>query len=392
MHKNTVDHGLTPPHINTTPLPHYDYDRLDYGMNMSLAETSKGKFWSLYTGGGDNAESFLILISSQNKGISWSKPQLVIDAQATELGSNRAVQNGALWNDPLGRLWIFFDQSMNDFDGRAGVWCTFTSNPESRVPDWSKPVRIWHGTAKSKPIVLSSGEWVLPVSLLNRSIIDKVPNTFQDAYHELDSLRRANVFVSNDQGQTWVRRGGVKFPDSSYDEHHIVERADGSLWMTARTNNGIWQSVSGDKGYRWSAPEKFLEHISSRHYIRRLASGNLLLVKHGTLNERTKTRSKLMAFISEDEGKSWIGGLMLDERRGVSYPDGFQAADGTIYISYDRNRATEGFILMAGFKEEEVLDKRLTRSDSFVKRLISKPDGLDKMPPPSIQLTHKNNQ
>jgi hypothetical protein len=50
---------------------------------------------------------------------------------------------------------------------------------------------------------------------------------------------------------------------------------------------------------------------------------------------------------------------MLDERKGVSYPDGFQAPDGTIYISYDRNRATDGEILLARFTEEDILANKL---------------------------------
>ncbi len=39
-----------------------------------------------------------------------------------------------------------------------------------------------------------------------------------------------------------------------------------------------------------------------------------------------KNRSHLTAWLSEDDGKTWRGGLMLDERATVSYPDGFQAA------------------------------------------------------------------
>ena len=34
--------------------------------------------------------------------------------------------------------------------------------------------------------------------------------------------------------------------------------------------------------------------------------------------------------------------MVLDERKGISYPDGFQSPVGTIYISYDRNRAADG--------------------------------------------------
>jgi predicted neuraminidase len=193
----------------------------------------------------------------------------------------------------------------------------------------------------------------------------------------------AHVFVSVDQGHSWQRRGGVKFPDASYDEHQIVERKDGSLWMTARTNNGIWESFSFDKGWNWSAPQKYMEHVSSRHFIRRLRSGRLLLVRHGGIDERTGTRSKLMAFVSDDEGRTWKGGLMLDERRGVSYPDGFQDRNGMIYISYDRNRATDGCILMACFTEEDVLQKKLVGPSSRLKQVICQPGALDKAPAPS---------
>lgn len=384
------DPGLHPPLVNTTPLPYYDYDKLDYGMNMGLEQTPKGRFWACWTAGGDSPDAFMVLIASDNLGKTWTKPLAVVDAHDPSIGQKRSVQNGTLWTDPLGRLWFFFDQSMTDFDGRAGLWYSLCNNPDAVKPLWSQPVRIWHGTTKSKPIVLSSGEWVLPVSLLNRGIIDKDPGYFLDAYHELDSLRMAHVFVSTDQGRSWQRRGGVKFPEASYDEHHVIERKDGSLWMTARTGDGIFETVSFDKGWSWSTPQKYMEHISSRHFIRRLQSGRLLLVRHGEINERTKTRSKLMAFLSEDEGRSWKGGLMLDERRGVSYPDGFQGKDGTIYISYDRNRATDGFILMASFTEEDVLQRRLVHSSSRLKQLICRPEGLDKMPAPSDRLNSKN--
>jgi hypothetical protein len=38
---------------------------------------------------------------------------------------------------------------------------------------------------------------------------------------------------------------------------------------------------------------------------------------------------------SDDDGQTWQGGLVLDDREGVSYSDGFQAPDGTIFISYE---------------------------------------------------------
>ncbi|MCF6286171.1 MAG: DNA mismatch repair protein MutS, partial [Candidatus Hydrogenedentes bacterium] len=53
--------------------------------------------------------------------------------------------------------------------------------------------------------------------------------------------------------------------------------------------------------------------------------------------------------------------------------DGFQAPDGTIYISYDRNRSTDGEILMARFNEEDILARKLIGPKSKLKMLISRP-------------------
>ncbi|MFO7922693.1 MAG: sialidase family protein [Bacteroidales bacterium] len=64
---------------------------------------------------------------------------------------------------------------------------------------------------------------------------------------------------------------------------------------------------------------------------------------------------------------------MLDERDGISYPDGTQAPDGTIYISYDRERSKLGEILMACITEEDILAGKLISPGSKLKILISRP-------------------
>ncbi|RRB02512.1 exo-alpha-sialidase [Larkinella rosea] len=375
-----ADPGLALPVINTAPLPKYDYDRLDYGMTIGIERTPKGRIWACWVGGGDNHDAFFVLNSSDDDGKSWSKPRVVIDPHDPALDDKRRTIVGNLWTDPLGRLWLFFDQSLTHFDGRNGNWYTRCDNPDSENPVWSTPVRIWHGCSLNKPMILSDGTWLLNVSLWDEG---KINPKYKEKYRELDSLRMANVFASTDQGKTWVRRGGVRYPQPQFDEHHIIERKDGTLWMTARTANGMWESVSTDKGKTWSEPRKYLEHIGSRHFMRRLQSGRILMVRHGAVTEKTKFRSKLTAYLSEDEGKTWVGGLMLDERRGISYPDGFQAPDGTIYISYDHNRDFDGEILMARFTEKDILDGKFGGRKSKPKILISKPLGLDKLPAPS---------
>ena len=73
------------------------------------------------------------------------------------------------------------------------------------------------------------------------------------------------------------------------------------------------------------------------------------------------------------DGNTWHGGLLLDERKGISYPDGVQSPDGTLYISYDRNRAADGEILLARFTEQDILAGRLVGPKSKLQMLISRP-------------------
>ena len=373
-----ADFALAPPKLNTSPLPDYDYDQLDYGMTIGIERTPAGRLWACWVAGGDSPAAFFVLATSDDDGESWSKPRLVVDAHDDRLPAERSVLVGNLWTDPLGRLWLIFDQSMDMFDGRAGVWVAVCENPDAEKPKWSRPRRIWHGVTLNKPTVLSSGEWMLPISLDQRPGFRE----FKGCFRNLDPLRGANVFVSNDQGETWQRRGCVRFPNPDWHEHMIVERKGGALWMLARTGKGIMQSTSTDHGKTWSEPSfPAIKHPVARFHVRRLASGRILLVKHGKSIDTHAGRSMLTAWLSEDEGRTWQGGLMLDERKGISYPDGFQEPGGLIYISYDRNRSTDGEILLARFTEDDILAKKLVGPKSKLKMLISRPLAIAKEKP-----------
>lgn len=364
-----ADLALIPPKLNTSPLPGYDYDQLDYGMTIGISRTPGGRIWACWVAGEDGPKAFFVLATSDDDGETWSKPRLVIDSQSKTLPMFRSVLVGNLWTDPKGRLWLFFNQSMMQFDGRSGVWASVCENPDAAEPSWSAPKRIWHGFTLNKPTILSTGEWLLPVSLNHEGF-----GPFQGAFKDLDPVRGANTFRSTDEGATWQRLGHVAYPNPNWDEHMFVERKDGTLWMLARTSKGLMQSFSKDKGNTWSPPQDAaIQHPVARFHLRRLASGRLLLIKHGDTIDTHEGRSKLTAWLSDDDGATWQGGLMLDERKGISYPDGFQAPDGTIYISYDRNRKTDGEVLLARFTEEDILARQLTGKKSKLKMLISRP-------------------
>ena len=134
----------------------------------------------------------------------------------------------------------------------------------------------------------------------------------------------------------------------------IVERRDGSLLMYLRTAHGMSMSESFDGGFTWTPPVRTpFPSASARFFLRKLQSGNLLLVKYSN-PEEPEARSHLTAYLSDDDAKTWKGGLLLDERHGISYPDGFQTDDGRIFIQYDYRREC-GEILLAVFTEADVL-------------------------------------
>jgi sialidase-1 len=103
--------------------------------------------------------------------------------------------------------------------------------------------------------------------------------------------------------------------------------------------------------------ELFLDP-NKRFFIRRLKSGALLMVRN---NSPDGKRSHMTAFVSDDDGARWKGGLLLDERK-TSYPDDVQAADGTLFIIYDYQLNTlnrvgnrgVGSVQKAVFREEDV--------------------------------------
>ena len=76
------------------------------------------------------------------------------------------------------------------------------------------------------------------------------------------------------------------------------------------------------------------------------------------INDSLKVREKLTAFLSDDDGRSWKYSLLLDPRQGVSYPDAVENGDGLIVV-YDKDRFKGGFIYMAKFTEDDVMNGKI---------------------------------
>ena len=141
--------------------------------------------------------------------------------------------------------------------------------------------------------------------------------------------------------------------------------------MLSRGMKESLQSFSADGGKTWQPQSRVFPHTNSKAVIRRLQSGNIILIRHGQdITKATPDRRELTAFLTTDEGQTWSNGLLLDERLNVSYPDIAQAPGGDIYIHYDRERTGAAEILFARFREEDVRAGKLISKDAALKNIV----------------------
>jgi len=380
--------GMHPPRIVFSPGAEYGPAARRWQGIPGIERAANGRLWATWYSGrdGEGPGNYVLLASRAPGASEWSSPALVVDPSP-----GRRAFDPCLWHDPQGRMWLFWAQSGETayYDGRAGVWALRTEleTSDAETPLWLAPRRLWHGVMLNKPTVLSNGEWMFPIAVWNLN-----GATLKD---EARPYVGSGVAVSRDQGRTLEWRGAAaEVPCRSFDEHMIVERADGSLWMLIRTQYGIGESISTDGGRTWTRGRATpLDGPNSRFFIRRLRSGRLLLVNHHNF----VGRSHLTALLSEDDGCTWLGGLLLDERRRVSYPDGVEGPDGTIHVIYDYNRGdrwAEGRdreILLAEFTEQDVLGGRCVSDHARLRQEVNKlpagtPAGVDQDDPYYRQL------
>ncbi|WP_029391092.1 sialidase family protein [Streptomyces xiaopingdaonensis] len=343
----------------------------------SVERTRGGRLYvNWYTGQEtETSGNFVVVTTSDDDGSTWSGPRFVVEHDDPAV----RVYDPTLWRDPADRLWLTWNQSSGFFDGRIGVWAATSDNPDDDEPVWSAPRRIANGIMMNKPTVLSDGTWLFPAAIW-------ACHTATEE-HPLEQERFSNVYASTDGGETVSYLGGADIPNRSFDEHMIVERRDGTLWMLVRRFDGVGESFSEDGGRTWTPGR--LSHVDgpcSRFHIRRLPSGRLLMINHADFGDRRpreeieqqgdvkewKGRTNLTAFLSDDDGVSWPHRLLLDDRDDVSYPDAAIADDGRFFVVYDHDRFGDRAVYLARFTEDDILAGRMESDGSASRMLVNR--------------------
>ena len=370
------------PYVVFAPGPEVLEDKRAWQGCPTIARTRGGRlFAGWYTGGAFEPciTNFNVLVQSDDNGESWSKPILAVYADTEKRIRNIDIQ---LWVDESNRLWVMWTHSPyyetskeatirtntpwdyhREFTGVEAMIC---NDPDAEVLRWEEPRRICDGFLRCKPIITKKGEYLFP------------------AYDWIHADRYMLRF-SSDRGETFRNIVAAKKPQNEvYDETMAYEVGD-KLCIHARTNLGYYSyAESLDGGETWSETTEYEKAPSTRFYLARLSSGELVYVRN--ISDTARTGMKVC--LSEDDGKTWPYQLVLDTRESVSYPDLAEGEEGVLYIVHDRERDNRAHLNRETWTSKaakEILLSRVTVADirrgklgegSYVARVISK-GGMD---------------
>ena len=234
----------------------------------------------------------------------WTKPIKILP----KTKKYRFEGNPVLWIAPDTKiLHLFYITSW-------GGWSTCilkqrTSTDQGKT--WSKSKKVYPTISripKNPPIMLESGEYILPSTIEFRECTPQ-------------------FFLSTDKGKTWKDYGArlvvakkywpdIKIKEAEngkseimlerqLDQPTIIERKDGSLYCLMRTYRPLgkmFESVSKDKGKTWSEPKpSTLPNPDGGFHMMRIKSGEIVII----YNHSPDVRNPVSVALSEDEGKTW---------------------------------------------------------------------------------------
>ena len=299
-------------------------------------------------------------------GAAWTEPATVELSDKAVWGPTLLVDEQA---DPS-TVWMFYSESTGECWGGPLEWPPggdiMMVGYDVMANEWGRPRKLLGieadgGIPKvtaNKPIVLSTGEWVLPF-WRERALLNKKSR----ACGQLRGKGSAGVLISEDRGRTWTAHGHLTGRRTWLIENAVAERRDGSLLMVFRTQvDFVYFAISIDKGKTWSEAkvlDRALPNPNAKTDLIALEPNKeLVLVYNDHPKARsskellqqgcTKCRTNLRVAISYDDGASWSKFSTLETQVGASlrfhYPTLLQAGC-RLYVAYSKFYTKVSFCL-----------------------------------------------
>jgi len=269
----------------------------------------------------------------------WSPPHVVAKI------SDTAHWNPVLFNCDK-KTYLYFKVGQ-----RISSWVTYVMEFDgNKWSDLKELVagQINRGPVRSKPIVLSNGDWIAPSS------VEQTIN--YNMFSPNDVIWKAFVDISCDCGKTWEKSGLIDFNRTKFGIHGkyggviqpcLWESSNGNVHMLLRSTAGyVFKSDSCDYGRTWSDayPTKFFNNNSAIDVVKK--SDNLLVLALNPVSGNWAARTPLSVYLLIGDEKDWNDEYYHDlesEQGSYCYPSLTVLNDGSVGMTYTWNRVSIQF-------------------------------------------------
>ncbi len=314
-----------------------------YKHPASMTELANGDLYLVYYGGeGEYAIETAVFGSRLKKGeAKWSDPKPIARDPF------RSVGNGVIWEAPDGGVWLFYVVRFGETWSNSRVQVKISRDGAETWSDASV-LSLEEGTmVRNRPIVLSGGDYLLPVYHETGHDPEKVGADSTSLFLRYQPAKRA-----------WTRTGQIRSPKGNIQPavvelqaNHLIAYCRRGGDYDPKTIGYIVRAESSDGGLTWSeGKDSAFPNPNAAVEFLKLKSGRLLLIFNDSMTRRTP----LAAAISEDQDRTWTSRRNIREGEGdFGYPSAFQARDGRIHLVFTSERRT--VVNHALFDEEWVI-------------------------------------
>ncbi len=317
-----------------------------YKHPATIEEFDNGDLYIAYYGGdGEYADVTADYGMRKKVGESkWSEPEVIADTPFYSDG------NAVVWQAPDGVVWLFYVVRFGDTWSTSRIAAKLSHD---RGHTWSDSflVALEEGMmVRSRPLLLESGEYLLPV--------------YRETGHDTELVGSDSVSLFlrfNPKTKRWNRSEPIRSKRGNI-QPSVVQLTENDLLAYCRRGGGygpgtegfIVRAESHDGGQTWSeGTDTEFPNPNAAVDLLKLKNGHLLLV----YNDSPVNRTPLTAAISTDGGKTW------PHRRNIAtgdfdyaYPYAIQGKDGKIRLVYTSHARSQ--INVATFDESAITGGR----------------------------------
>lgn len=308
-----------------------------------FTELQNGDLLLVYYGGeGEYAHDTAVFASRRKKGSAkWSEPKAIARDPFHSVG------NGVIWQAPDGVVWLFYVVRYGDTWSTSRIAVKISQDDGQTWSD-SSMLGLDEGMmVRGRPIVLSTGEYLLPAYVEEGN--DR----------EIVGPESRSLFLSYDPRRAkWTESPHIRTMKGNI-QPQVVELEPGHLVAYCRRGGGYgpaedaWviraESTNGGRTWDHVTDGIFPNPNAAVDFIK-LRNGHLLLVYNDSMSKRTP----LTVAISTDGDRTWPHRKNIAEGPGdFAYPTAIQTSDGLIHVLYTSDRRS--VIRHAVFDESAIL-------------------------------------